>query len=38
MVCGGLWRIACISPVSLPIIPNDGGGGLFAVVCLLVIP
>ena len=45
MVYGGLWWFACISLVSLPIVPNYGGdlwwfavmcGGLwsFAVVCL----
>ena len=39
MVCGGLWWFSCISLVSLPIVPNDGGdlccGGLwwFAVIC-----
>ena len=24
MVCGGLWWFACISLVSLPIVPNSG--------------
>ena len=46
VVCGCLWWFACISLVSLSIVPNYGGDlwsfvvvcGRFAVVCLLVIP
>ena len=26
VVCGGLWWFACIPLVSLPIVPNSGGG------------
>ena len=34
VVCGGFWRFACISLVSLPIVPNSGGDlWWFAVIC-----
>ena len=34
MVCGGFWWFACISLVSLPIVPNSGGDlWWFAVIC-----